>query len=126
MPRPGFNPSTAHVTYEVALEQVSLRLPPFPWPVLISELLHAPSELYLDLHGGSTCQMAQLRRTSIITNKQQIPWSESASEPYRPSDSLSAKLVPTFVDRGCHMVSVTDPYGRILGFLDRSRYFSSK
>jgi hypothetical protein len=26
-------------------------------------------------------------------------------------------------DRGCHEVSVTDTYGRILGFLDRSRYF---
>jgi hypothetical protein len=25
-----------------------------------------------------------------------------------------------FADRGCHVVSVTDPYGRILGFLDRS------
>jgi hypothetical protein len=33
------------------------------------------------------------------------------------------QLVPTFVDRGCHVFSVTDPYGRILGFLDRSRYF---
>jgi hypothetical protein len=31
--------------------------------------------------------------------------------------------MPTFADRGCHVVSVTDPYGRILGFLDRSRYF---
>jgi hypothetical protein len=29
-------------------------------------------------------------------------------------------------DRGCHVVSVTDPYGRILGFLDRIRYFSIK
>jgi hypothetical protein len=47
-------------------------------------------------------------------------WPESASELYRPSDrSLSAKLLPTFADRGCHVVSVTDPYGRILGFLDR-------
>jgi hypothetical protein len=27
------------------------------------------------------------------------------------------KLVPTFADRGCHVVSMTDPYGRILGFL---------
>jgi hypothetical protein len=27
---------------------------------------------------------------------------------------------------GCHVVSVTDPYGRILGFIDRSRYFSIK
>jgi hypothetical protein len=34
--------------------------------------------------------------------------------------------LPTFADRGCHVVSVTDPYGRILGFLDRSRYFSIK
>jgi hypothetical protein len=31
-----------------------------------------------------------------------------------------------FADIGCHVVSVTDPYGRILGFLDRSRYFSIK
>jgi hypothetical protein len=31
-----------------------------------------------------------------------------------------------FADKGCHVVSVTDPYGRILGFLDRSRYFSIK
>jgi hypothetical protein len=47
------------------------------------------------------------------------PWSESASELYRPSDRrLSAKWLPTFAERGCHMVSVTDPYGRILGFLD--------
>jgi hypothetical protein len=26
--------------------------------------------------------------------------------------------VSTFADRGCRVVSVTDPYGRILGFLD--------
>jgi CBS-domain-containing membrane protein len=32
---------------------------------------------------------------------------------------LSAKLVPTFADRGCHVVSVMDLYGRILGFQDR-------
>jgi hypothetical protein len=37
--------------------------------------------------------------------------------------SLSAKLKPTFVNRGCHVVSVTDPYSRNLGFLDRSSYF---
>jgi hypothetical protein len=27
-----------------------------------------------------------------------------------------------FADRGCHVVSVADPYGRNLGFLDQSRY----
>jgi hypothetical protein len=48
------------------------------------------------------------------------PWPEYASELYRPSDRrLSEKLVPTFADRGSHEVSVMDPYGRILGFLDR-------
>jgi hypothetical protein len=26
------------------------------------------------------------------------------------------------MDRGCHVVSMTDPYVHILGFLDRSRY----
>jgi hypothetical protein len=39
---------------------------------------------------------------------------------------LSVKWLPTFADRGCHVVSVTNPYGRILGFLDRNRYFSVK
>jgi hypothetical protein len=53
-----------------------------------------------------------------------IPWPESASELYRPSDSrLSVKLVPTFEDRERNVVSVIDTYGRILGFLDQSRYF---
>jgi hypothetical protein len=33
---------------------------------------------------------------------------------------LSAKLLPTFAYRVCHVDSVTHPYGRILGFLDRS------
>jgi hypothetical protein len=55
------------------------------------------------------------------------PWPESAIKLYRPSDRrLSAKLLPTFADRGWHVVSVTDLYGRIFGFLDRSRYFFSQ
>jgi hypothetical protein len=33
---------------------------------------------------------------------------------------LSAKLVPTFVDRLCRVVNAADPYGRIICFLDRS------
>jgi hypothetical protein len=52
------------------------------------------------------------------------PWPESASELYRPTDChLLTKLVPIFADIGCHVVSVTGPYGRILGFLDWRRYF---
>jgi hypothetical protein len=60
--------------------------------------------------------------TIQITKKP--PWSESASKLHWLSDRrMSAKWLPTFTDRGCHLDSVTDPHGRIL---DRSRYFSSK
>jgi hypothetical protein len=70
----------------------------------------------------SACFSEKLAPTSE-TIKLKTPWHESASKIYRPRGSrLSAKLVPTFVDRGCHEVSVTDPYGRILGFLDRRCY----
>jgi hypothetical protein len=41
----------------------------------------------------------------------------------RATGGMSPKLVPTFADKGCRVVSVTDPHGRILGFLDRSRYY---
>jgi hypothetical protein len=36
---------------------------------------------------------------------------------------LVAKLVTTFADRGCRVASATNPYGRILGSLYRSRYY---
>jgi hypothetical protein len=53
------------------------------------------------------------------------PWSESANELYQSSDHrLSAKIVPVCPDRGCDVVSVSDPYGRILDFLDRRRSLS--
>jgi hypothetical protein len=46
------------------------------------------------------------------------------------SSSRSRKCVQGFMvqnlDRESHVVSVTNPYGRILGFLNRSRYFSFK
>jgi hypothetical protein len=52
------------------------------------------------------------------------PWPGSARELYRPSDRrMSSKLVPILADRGFYVASFTDPYGCILGFLERSRYF---
>jgi hypothetical protein len=49
---------------------------------------------------------------------------DTASELYRQSDRhLSAKLVPTFADRGCHVVSMTDSYGRFLGFQEGAAIF---
>jgi hypothetical protein len=64
------------------------------------------------------------KKTSVdvSTKRQQsdlkkTPWSESVSELYQPSDRrLSAKWLPTTADRGSHVVSVMDPYGRIPGF----------
>jgi hypothetical protein len=46
------------------------------------------------------------------------PWTESASELYRPSDRLlSTKLVATVADRWCQEVSsTTNPYGRYSRF----------
>jgi hypothetical protein len=67
-----------------------------------------------------------VRPTTSVPSKQRkkTPWPESVSEIYRPSDSpLSAKLKPTFADRGCRVVSTTYPHSRILGFLGRSRYY---
>jgi CBS-domain-containing membrane protein len=39
---------------------------------------------------------------------------------YTDRATAACRLVPTFADRGCHVVSVMDPYGRILGFLGRN------
>jgi hypothetical protein len=73
---------------------------------------------------GSLTEGRVIRRGGLAPCIVLTPWPESASELYRPSyPRLSAKLVTTFVDRGCHVISVTDPYGRILGILDRSHYF---
>jgi hypothetical protein len=64
------------------------------------------------------------RLTWTLFKHPSSPSPESASELNRTSDRrLSATLVPTFADRECHVVSVTNPYGRILAFLDRSRFF---
>jgi hypothetical protein len=60
------------------------------------------------------------------TNKQ-TPRSESVSKLYQLSvRCLLANLVKTFVHRGCRVVSVMDPYGRILYFIEPSRYIFFK
>jgi hypothetical protein len=56
------------------------------------------------------CSSCRSCNSQTKTSTKQTPWSESANELNRPSDRrLSAKLVPTFADRGCRVVSVTDP-----------------
>jgi hypothetical protein len=56
--------------------------------------------------------------------KKKLHGLQSASELYRLSfRRLSAKLLPTFADRACYLVSTTDSHGCILGFLERSCYY---
>jgi hypothetical protein len=72
------------------------------------------SKIFIPLH------VVQTDSRVHSNNKKTYPWPESAIELYLPRDRrLSTKFMSTFADRGCHVVSVTDPYGRILGFLDR-------
>jgi hypothetical protein len=55
-----------------------------------------------------------------MKRSKKTPWSESASELYRPNGRrLSVKGLPTFAYRRWHVISVTDPYVRILDFLGR-------
>jgi hypothetical protein len=85
-------------------------------------------KLYWRCDAFAPCRIASCRHFWDLTAQElfeeKTPWSESASDLYRPSDRrLSAKRLPTFADRRCLVVIVTDPYGRIIGFLDRNRYF---
>jgi hypothetical protein len=83
---------------------------------------------HIPIHSSCSQGVRAIHATTLQPYvEKKTPWSESACELYRLSDRrLSAKLVPTFADRGCHVVSVTDPYARILDFLDHSRHFSVK
>jgi hypothetical protein len=93
------------------------------WKIHLNFHLTFLSPLYSLIRGETNIQLHHTRIIRQEIKKKKTPWSESASELYRPSDRcLLAKLMPTFVDRGCHVVSMTDPYGRIIAFLDRSRY----
>jgi hypothetical protein len=82
---------------------------------------------YQDYFSLPVLKMIQIynRNTNVRNLYKKLPY--SGSELYQPSEGrLSAKLVPTyFADRGSRVARTMDPYGRILGFLDLSRYFYS-
>jgi hypothetical protein len=59
-----------------------------------------------------------------IDNKNSVAWDSERTISIERQPFVS--VVPAFADRGCRVVSVTDPRGRILRFLDRSRYFFSQ
>jgi hypothetical protein len=75
-------------------------------------------------HALEWTEVMNMNLYTLLVNKAKknfVAWNRDRTVP--PNDRrLSAILVPTFADWGCHVGNVTDPYGRILGFLDRSRY----
>jgi hypothetical protein len=95
------------------------------------------------------------RKKSMVSNEQNVDripkpvwtlWATENSAPpgielrglghsyYSPAVLPAELSLPSFLteqsatvwDRGCRVVSVTDPYGHILGFLHLSHYYSSK
>jgi hypothetical protein len=64
-------------------------------------------------------------KSEMLIKKNSMVWvRERTITTERPP--LVGEVITKFADRGCHVVSVTDLYGRILDFLDKSRYFSIK
>jgi hypothetical protein len=76
---------------------------------------------FMSLHAPYLPQL-QTCEDKMLRHLNQNSVAGSTRELHRQSDRrLSTKLLQTFADRRCHVVRVTYPYGRILGFLDRSR-----
>jgi hypothetical protein len=63
---------------------------------------------------------SSIKKTKLHCLSPRANYTDRATAACRRSDCQH------FADRRCHVVSVTDPYLCILGFLDRSRYFSIK
>jgi hypothetical protein len=58
-------------------------------------------------NGLSGFKNVKVCNDQVTSKTKQTPWPESASELNIPRDRrLSAKLVPTFTDKLCHVVSV--------------------
>jgi hypothetical protein len=77
------------------------------------------TEVKRKFHGGGQGLnwAVEPNKTNFLGLSQQANYTDWA---YR---CLSAKLVPTFSDIGCRVIRATEPQGRILVFLDRSRYY---
>jgi hypothetical protein len=110
-----FELGTAWIKVEVTLR------PTVSWPVRLGvlALLEQVTRCYIYLSDNYSlyfsCRAPSLTRGQVCNlqckKKNSVTWVRDSR--------LSAKLVPTFADRGSDVVRVTDPYGRTLDFLDR-------
>jgi hypothetical protein len=76
-----------------------------------------PSSNNVRLHPFTKQQNSDMKRNELRGPSPRANYTDRAIGASRRS------YCQLFADRGCHVVSVTDPYGRILDFLDRSLYF---
>jgi hypothetical protein len=84
--------------------------------VIIIIIYHRPKPVELIPQISShICQRPLKKNSMASVRKRTIP-----TERPPPVSEVSANFLQI---RGCHVVSVTNLYGRILGFLDRSRYY---
>jgi hypothetical protein len=73
----------------------------------------------------SFSRRTQLHEVSLLLHidterEKKTPWPQSqASYTDRATAACQRSWCQLFADRGFHVVSVTNPYGRILGFIDR-------
>jgi hypothetical protein len=89
---------------------------------------HLPSRAAKEGKLNITCKSQRIKpllsnSSKQITKLNSMAWVREWTILTKSDCHLLATLVPTFADRGCHVVSVTDSYGRNLSFLDRSRHF---
>jgi hypothetical protein len=63
-------------------------------------------------HCACVLKAAECLRLCTISKLNSVAFSPQANYTDRATAALSAKLVPTFADRGCYVVSATDSYGR--------------
>jgi hypothetical protein len=112
--------SKFHFTFEAGLLVPLLRSVPYAVSSIIFDVPRLVAPLFRDASArqqepSAAQSLLALRHFRDFTNgsiKKKTPWLESASELYQPSDlRLLAKLVPTFADRECCVVGVTDPFG---------------
>jgi hypothetical protein len=114
--RRGGKPATNHLSYGTA-SSVTYYSYYLLWDntlkVAMIDSFHILSiSLFTINHSYDTIQ--PIHYINKQTNKQNKlrGFSLQANYVYRPSDRrLSANLVPTFADRGCHVVSATNPHG---------------
>jgi hypothetical protein len=114
---------TAHLNLLPSSRRVKLNLNSLILPHSIMSKANFTFKLRMKITSGEFCNRKHLFHVhfdllcALVVRVPGYRSRDPDSDLYRPSDRrLSTKIVPIFANRGCHVVSVTDPYGRILAF----------